>query len=214
MPPLIFNPTLFIAESFFTLITIILCLIIFLKTKESYDLTKHQGIKLFRNAFVFFGLSYLLRFIFMISRTFMDNGYYWREIMPYFILVLGYLSTTAIFYLLFSIIRKKFNQKSLVLIGHIIAVLISLLAFAMMSHLILLYIQSLLLILVIIISFIIHQKKSLIKTIYVLILIFWLINLWVIAPGWLLPVEVKILFQIISIILFVWIYYKISKWLK
>ncbi|KAF5428393.1 hypothetical protein C5S42_03390, partial [Candidatus Methanomarinus sp.] len=49
----------------YTLIIVFICLLIYLKTKEIYDLTNHKGIYYFRNTFLFFGLAYLFRFIFM-----------------------------------------------------------------------------------------------------------------------------------------------------
>ena len=39
-----FEPTLLIIEFFFTFISVILCFLIFSKTREMYELTKHEGI--------------------------------------------------------------------------------------------------------------------------------------------------------------------------
>jgi hypothetical protein len=61
MPP---NPEFLILETVFTLVALVLGLLIYFKTKESYELTKHPGIRYFRDAFLFLGLSYLLRFLF------------------------------------------------------------------------------------------------------------------------------------------------------
>jgi hypothetical protein len=215
MPPPFFNPVLFGMELLFAVIIFILCLIIYLKTKESYQLTQHQGIRFFRDAFLFFGISYLIRFSFMLTKLFFDIRLFRGELGSLFILPLGYLSTIAIFYIGLSLVWKKFNVKYFVILGHIIAILLSILVFVTKSPLILVYIQSFFLIMAVILILITNKKKkSLIKTVYVLIFIFWLINLWAVIPGKFLAMEYKILFHLISVGLFGIVYYKISKWLK
>jgi len=215
MAPYMFNPLLFGMELLFALIIFLLCLIIYFKTKESYELTKHKGIRFFRDAFLFFGISYLVRFSFMLSRMFFDIRLFRGNLGALFILLLGYLSTIAIFYLGLSIIWKKFNTKYLIIFSHIIAVLLAIISFITRSHHILIYIQSIILMVAVILMFINHKKKkSSIKIIYILIFIFWLINLWAIAPGKVLSMEYKIFFHLISVGLFGIVYYKISKWLK
>ena len=73
--PFVFLPVLRIgSELIYTLIIIIMCGIIYFKTKEIFDLTKHKGIGFFRNTFLFFALSYLMRFfgqIFMFYNSFL-----------------------------------------------------------------------------------------------------------------------------------------------
>ncbi len=215
MTALFLNQTLFGIELLFTIIIFVLGLIIYFKTKESYELTNHKGIKFFRSAFLFFGISYLVRFIFMLSRIFFDIRLFRGEVGPLFILPLGYLSTIAIFYLGLSILWKKFNVKYLVILSHTIAVLLSVASFITRSHLVLIYIQSLFIIIAIVLILINYKKKkNSTRVIYILIFIFWLINLWAIAPGKLLLMEYKILFHLISTGLFGIVYYKISKWLK
>jgi hypothetical protein len=215
MPPIFFNSALFGMELLFAVIIFVLCLIIYLKTKESYQLTKHRGIKYFRDAFLFFGISYLVRFSFMLAKLFFDIRLFRGELGSLFILPLGYLSTIAIFYLGLSIVWRKFNTKYLIFFSHTTAVLLAITSFITRSHLILIYIQSLFLIITVILIFINHKKKkSSVKIIYVFIFIFWLINLWAIIPGKFLAMEYKILFHLISVGLFGIVYYKISKWLK
>jgi len=211
MPP--FHPSLFGIELLFTGILLVLCLVIYFKTRESYKLTKHQGINLFRKAFLFFGLSYLIRLFFMFSKFTLDFHFFRSGLKILFILPLGYLSTMAILYLIYSIIWKKFNIKYLLIFSHILAIILSIAAFLTRTHILLLYLQSIFLIATIIILFL-KRKKSLVKTLYLLIFFFWLINLWAIAPGRVLFVEFKIIFHLISVGLFVGIYYKVSRWLK
>jgi len=60
------------------------------------------------------------------------------------------------------------------------------------------------------------DKKSISQTkiLYGLILVLWLINLWVIVPRGIMSFEIKIMLQLLSIIVFVLTYYKVSKWVK
>jgi len=162
MPPPFFNPVLFGMELLFAVIIFVLCLIIYLKTKESYQLTQHKGIRFFRDAFLFFGISYLIRFSFMLAKLFFDIRLFMGGLGPLFILPLGYLSTMAIFYLGLSLIWKKFNIKYLVTLGHITAILLSIVSFMTRSHLILIYIQSFFLIAAVIAIFINNKKKKII----------------------------------------------------
>ena len=99
-----FDPVMFGIELGFTVIAVIFCFLIYFKTKEIYELTKYKGIRYFRGAFLFFGLSYVMRFLFslvLLSRIAFDFFLPRHLIMPLFILPLGYLSTVGIFYLIF-----------------------------------------------------------------------------------------------------------------
>ena len=80
---------------------------------------------------------------------------------------------------------------------------------------ILISLQLVLMICAVILSFAKKTKKlSNVRTLYVLILIFWLFNLFTIGHRRLLPFEVKVIFQLISIIVFLIIHHKVSKWTK
>jgi len=66
-------------------VALIFCLLLYFKTREVYSLTKHTGIKYFRDAFLFFGFAYLLRFlfsIFFLSRVIFDIGIEQRILFP------------------------------------------------------------------------------------------------------------------------------------
>jgi len=45
-------------------------------------------------------------------------------------------------------------------------------------------------------------------------LLLWLVNLFLLSPGRILPYGSKIFFQIVSIIVFVAVYFKVLKWIK
>ena len=215
-----FDPILFGTEFVFTAIAVIFCLLIYFKTREVYNLTKHKGIKYFRDAFLFFGLSYILRFLFslvFLSRIAFDFVLPRAMFMPLFILPLGYFSTIGIFYLVFSSIWKRFNNRRLIILGNIIAILLSLISFITRSHFILLSFQSVLLVFAITLSIFVHRgekKASGIKILYLLISTLWLINLWVIVPRRSFSLETEVFFQFVSLSVFIVIYYKLSKWIK
>lgn len=216
MPPPFFNPLLFITELAFTLIAVIFCTLIFLRTKEIYDLTKYKGIKYFRYAFLFLGLSYAIRFLlslFMLSMLAFDIFMPRREIMPFFILILAYFSTAGILYLVSSTAWKNIKPLPLNIIVHGTALLLSVVAFLTRSHIILLYLQTALLILAVILSILTHKKKKIskIRVLYFLIFFLWLINLWIIDTRRPFPLEIEIFFQAVSLIVFFIIYRKISK---
>ncbi len=127
MPALIFDPWIFGAELVFTVVAVAFCAAIYFRTRESYGLTKHEGIGYFRDAFLFFGLAYLMRFLLSIvflSRTALAIPPSRDLLMPLFILPLGYFSTVAIFYLVFSTVWRQFDNRKMLVFGHTVAVLL------------------------------------------------------------------------------------------
>lgn len=215
-----FNPVMFISEIIYAIIVFFICFLIYYKTKDSYNLTKHKGIMFFRDAFLFFGLAYILRFIFALVRVSSNTFDFFiprYTLFPVVLFILGYLSTVGIFYLIFSFTWKRIKGKYFIPLSHIIAVFISIVAFSLRSHHIILYIQTGIIALAIILSFVVHTKQRKIsqtRILYLLIFLFWLINLWLVIPRRFFTFEVKIIFQIVSIAIFLFVYYKVLKWLK
>ena len=207
-------------EFVYTIIVVLLCFLVYYKTRGIYDLTKYKGIQFFRYAFLFFGLAYasrlFLHFLLIGNITF-DLDLSRRIIMPFSSLIVAYLSTMAIFYLVYSTIWKRIKYKHFLVFSNIIALSVSLVAFISRSPIIVSLIQLMLLVFAVLVSFKIHKnvkKISHIRLLYLLILIFWLINLFVSGPNRFMPFEIKLFFQAISIIVFFLIYYRVSKWLK
>ena len=193
-----FNPAMFIIETIVTLIFIGICFAIYFKTRESYELTKYEGLKYFRNAFLLFGISYILSFlssIALFSRVIFGVTLP-REIFgTLFILPLGYLSTMAILYLIYSTVWKKFENKKTMLISHIVAIILTITTFITRSHMILVLLQSILFILAIVLGL-------------------WLTNLFMIGRGIEPHHDVELVIQILSLGAYAFIYHKISKWVK
>jgi len=207
-------------EFAYTLIVVLLCFLVYYKTKEFYDLTRYKGIGYFRNAFLFFGLAYASRFLLHIltftTRFFFDVFAPRSIVFPLSMVLVGYFSTMAIFYLTYSVIWKKIRYKHFIAFSNITAMIISLVAFISRSNVLLSLLQLLLLVFTVTISFVKHEKakkKTNIRALYLLIAAFWLINLFLIGPRR-APFEFKFVLQAISLIVFLLIYYKVSKWIK
>ena len=225
MPPFhIIDPTRLAVELAHTLIVVFLCFTIYYKTREIFDLTKHEGIKYFRITFLFFGLAYISRFISVLLKLIVITFdiYFPMHIFGIFPLVfIGYFSTIAILSLTYSILWKKLHinhtfLKHTFLLFNIIAVLISGIAFFSRSPFILILAQAVLLIFtsIIIACHILSnsRKTSRLYILYILFFLFWIVNLFVLGPGKFLPFEIQTAFQVISIAVIGIIYYKVAKW--
>ena len=215
-----FDPTMFGIELVYTLIVVFLCFLVYYKTKDLYELTKYKGIAFFRNAFLFFGLAYASRFVLYIIQLthiafdiIIPRGMFFPVVM----VPTGYLSTMAIFYLAYSTIWKKIKYKYFIVFSNIVAIIVSAIAFISRSPILLSIIQLPLLVFTVVLTSRRHKKakkKSNTRTLYLLISIFWLMNLFVLSPRRFIPFEIKIVLQAISLIVFIAIYYKVTKWIK
>jgi hypothetical protein len=212
------DPLFMYIELGFALIALIFCLLIYFRTKEAYSLTKHKGIKYFRDAFLFFGFAYLLRFLFSVvflSRVVFDMNIERQVLMPLFIMILGYVSTMSILYLIFSAIWKNISGRTTIILGHVLAILVSITAFTTRSPLAVIVIHSILTILAIIIIFQKKENKKQTKTrvLYMLVLLAWVVNLFITGKPF-LPRGFDQIFQGFALILFIIIYFKVAKWIK
>jgi hypothetical protein len=100
-------------------IVIITCsLMIYYSTKEMYELSSYKGLKYFRRAFLFFAIAYFFRYFIQFFLIFFDvkNFDSFRFIFSSSMFVFMFFSSMAIFYLLYSIMWKKWNHSSLNLI--------------------------------------------------------------------------------------------------
>ena len=206
------------SEILYTFVIVMICTLIYLRTKEIYSLTKHEGIKYFRNGFLFFGLAYISRIIlYLVSLTFWAfeffiPGYLYH---PIAMIAVSYLSTMALFYITYSIVWKKIRYKHFVLFANLLAFLISVLAFISRSPLIIGLVQLILLVSIIIFSIFMHNKsKSHSKLLYLLIAIFWLLNLLATGSSGVLFFQINLIFQLLSLGVFFIIFYKVMRFTK
>ncbi|MCX9084325.1 MAG: hypothetical protein OIN87_05945 [Candidatus Methanoperedens sp.] len=221
MPPFhVIEPARLLVELIYTLIVVFLCFGIFYKTKEIYDLTKYEGVKYFRIAFLFFGLAFLFRFlsifVMLMGITFdLDISMYLFRVFP--LAFNGYFSTMAILLLTYSMVWKELSIKNILIVSNAIAIIISGIMFFLRSPTIMMGAQAILLVFAIIIAIYIYsrsKKISRIFVLYVLFILFWIVNLLTLGPKRFVPIEIQTIFHIISISVIGIIYLKVSKWTK
>ena len=207
-------------ELIYTFIIVFLCVFVYFRTRDLYGLTKHTGIGYFRNAFLFFALAYFFRFIFILFKFSglvfnfnMLKGFLW----PLNLLLIGYLGTMAIFSLMSSTIWKEFKIKHFTLLTHIVAIIVALFSFFTLSIYVILFSHLALILFTLIISYLNPRKRGRFTNlfvIYLLVFVFWLINILILGPKTFLPFEVKIFFYVVSTLIFLLIFYKVMKWTK
>jgi len=218
-PPHFFNPFAFGAELLFTVVAVAFCFAIYYRTKGIYDLTKYEGIRYFRDSFLFFGLSYATRFLFglmMFSRADLDFFLPHWVLAPLFILPMGYFSTVAIFYLLFSLVWKEFDNRRMLIFGHAVSLMLPAIAFLTESHLILVYLQAALLVFAMGTLFSVRRERKRVtptRVWYLLVFALWLFSLLSIGPRRDL-FRLNIFFQAISLLVFLALYHRISQRIK
>ncbi|MGE0793378.1 MAG: hypothetical protein AB7V77_04350 [Candidatus Woesearchaeota archaeon] len=220
IPTRYISPYFIGVELFVTIFIIFLCILIYFKTKEVFDLTKHKGIFYFRNTFLFLAISYFLRLIMVLIRL---NSLPPMHSNIYFLItsiIISYISTMAILLLFLSTTWKYFNSKYTLIFTNILALLISLFAFLTHEPQIVAFIQLILFLSTIIFSIISHKKLknknkfSNILIIYFLLFLFWFTSMLPLGKKYIIPFEYIIPFQILSLIIFFIIYFKVKKWTK
>ncbi|MBN2457627.1 hypothetical protein JXB31_00675, partial [Candidatus Woesearchaeota archaeon] len=220
MPPS-FNPLYLGVEMLYTLLIFIFCFLIYYRTREIYNLTKHKGIQYFRYAFMFFGLAYASRLFLFLIIFWTDNmlGPHMgcMALMPTSNLVVAFFSTMAILYLAYSTIWKNVESEHFLTFANIIALFIAVIAFVSRSTLFLSFIQLILIIAAGLFIFRSHKHEKRrygTKTLYMLIFVSWFFSLIVLQSRHFTPFEIKIVLQVVSIAAFLFIYLKVSKWVK
>ena len=179
-------------EIIYSFVIIVCSLMIYFGTKELYELSSHKGIKYFRQAFLFFAIAYFFRsfikfiLIYFNASQILDihhqaSGFIFSQ------LTLGifmYFSAMAIFYLLYSVMWKKWNGNSKkIYLFHFLAFAIALISIMFGNSLVYFGINFLLLLFVIF-TFFISRKQSKHKkskhnlhVIYTLLFLFWILNI-------------------------------------
>ncbi|OGJ22164.1 hypothetical protein A3K73_04150 [Candidatus Pacearchaeota archaeon RBG_13_36_9] len=88
----------------YTLIIGLICFLIVLRTHRLFKLSFHQGIRYFRNAFFFYGLAFVMRYI--LGLYFLEGLYpfFIRGVFEFFLIMAG-------FSLLYSLLWRKFEPE-------------------------------------------------------------------------------------------------------
>lgn len=112
-------------ELIYSSIIILSCIFIYIKTRKIYQLSSHRGIYAFRNAFFYFGLSFLIRYISLLVTQVVDVQltYIIKTISG---IIFTYGLSMAGFSLVYSLVWKNLKQKRYLLL-HLLAIIIALL---------------------------------------------------------------------------------------
>lgn len=208
-------------ELIYSLVIILCSLMIYYATKEMDELSSYKGIRYFRKAFLFFAIAYFFRyFIIFLLMLFNIGGIY--EISPRYIggitlFVFMYFSSMAVFYLSYSVMWKKWNHSRLrIYLFNLLALTISFVGVFIRSAAIYILLNLALLIFV---SFVLSvaykdsQKKQKGKNlfiIYILLFIFWILNIIdLLIPRFLQVYQMAI--YLASILLFMIILYRVLR---
>ncbi len=176
-------------ELIYSFVIIVSSLMIYFSTKEMYELSAYKGIKYFRHAFLFFAIAYFFKsFIKMLLVYFgasriIDISY--KAIGPITLFLFMFFGSLAVFYLVYSLICKKWQQKSNVVLSvfYIISVIISFIIIN--TREVWVFIAASLFILAIAIFglYVTHKqsnekkKKSKMHIVYTLLFSFWILNI-------------------------------------
>jgi len=208
-------------ELIYSFIIIVCGLMIYFSTKEMDKLTSYEGIKYFRLSFLFFALAYFFRyFIQFFLFSFNLKGI--LEFSPMFfgaisLLIFLYFSSMALFFLLYSVVWKKWDHSRLTItLFNLFSLIIAFASIFIGGRLIYLIINLILLLIVLSILVIAHKNsKKKPKTgspfiIYLLLSIFWILNITdVLIPKFLSIYQLFV--YLVSIALFMIILYKVLK---
>lgn len=203
-------------ELIYSLIIVILCLFIYFKTKNLYKITKHKGIKYFRNTFLFFTLGFGFR-LFTIIQTLYNVLNQVRVPMHMYglhLVLLSFLSIMTILSIMMSILWKKIDVSDNTL--YVIAFILSLIFVVFKLPFVLLIIQLIIFASVVVVSIILHKDRKFKKLhiTYILLFLIWIVNLFTAVSPAIVPIGYQFILYIVSILLFIIILIKSLKWTK
>ncbi len=209
-------------EIIYAFVIIISSLMIYYSTKEMYELSSYKGIKYFRYAFLFFAIAYffksfmnILLVYFGVSRIVDVCPRFVGAITLFLFMIFG---TLAVFYLVYSLMWKKWNNKSALILGifYILSILISFIIITTRQIGVFIGVSLFILAVAIFGLYITNKqsknkkKKSNIHVIYTLLFVFWILNIIeVLIPD--LFRFYEILLYLASLGIFLAILYKVLK---
>jgi hypothetical protein len=175
-------------EAIYSFVIIVCSLMVYYATKEMYELSSYKGIKYFRQAFLFFALAYFFRsFIKFILVYFNINEileFSPRILGPITLFLFMYFSSMAIFYLMYSILCKKWeSSRNKIYIFHFLALAISIISVISRDPLIRICLSLILCLVVIMIVYLAYteskekKKKHNLYVVYLLLSLFWILNI-------------------------------------
>jgi len=138
-------------------------MIIVLKTDRFYKLSLHQGIRYFRNAFFFYGIAFVVRYIFGFFSDLSMNSYVLRIFFEYFLIMAG-------FFLFYSLVWRRFESSkeeytsslfnTKIAIFHVMALIISVFDFLWQTYYVMFLSQIIIFICASAISYVNYKNKG------------------------------------------------------
>lgn len=209
------------AEILYSFVIIFCSLMIYFGTKEIYELSSYKGLKYFRFAFLFFAVAYFFRLLIELSVTY-SNVHGIMEVAPIVwryaaLFIFMYFSSMSIFYLICGVLWKNLKKNSKVIyVFHAIAIAIAAVTIVFNNSVFYIGLNFLLFISAGISIYLashnpkFRQKKNKFNGLYLLLLIFLVLNI----VNILVPIffeTLKLFFYLISLSLFFVILYKVLK---
>jgi hypothetical protein len=192
----------------YSFVIFLICLIVYFETREISRLSSYNGINFFRNTFLFFGISYLLKFVLAFGVMNINLGLIGEGI---FFGIAIYASLMAGIYLVLAIGNKKLPKQfsNWIVIIHVLAIVFALIVLLTNNFLIYLIFQILILVLGVILLYSDGKKASMLL-IYQLLLLFWILDIVeVFVPNFFGTLQ--LLVSLVSIGIFILVLYKIIK---
>ena len=150
-------------ELLYALAISLICGIIVVRTDRFYRLSMHQGIRYFRNAFLFYGIGFLIRYFFGVFTDLnLDYYYVLKPLFEYFFVMAGFFLLYSLIWRRFESAKEKyfsslFNAK--ILIFHVMAVLIAVIDVLWQTYYFMFISQILIFLFVSILSFV-HFRRD------------------------------------------------------
>jgi hypothetical protein len=166
---------------FYALIIGIICFTIVMKTNKLFKLSLHQGIRYFRNAFLFYGLAFITRYFFIGASVFYSLN---QILFEFFLIMAG-------FSLLYSLLWKKFERQELevsslfnirIILFYVLALIVVILDYLWKTYCFMFGLQIVIFIYAVIVSYMNYIKdkdKKFLKLYFgviILNLIEWILN--------------------------------------
>ncbi len=214
-------PNTFGMELIYSFVIIFCSLMIYFATRKMYEISKYPGIKYFRLSFIFFAIAYFVKSFINFSLIFFG----FHEALEFMSVILGvvslflfmYASTMAIFYLLYSVVWKKFkNNRFIVPLTHFAVLVIAAASIIYRSAWFLIAVQVAVFIAIAITNSISYsklnskKKSGSIHIIYLFLFVFWMLNLSDILVSGFDPI-LELIISFVSIGIFLTILYKVTR---
>ncbi len=188
MPPFGIPLENYSTEIIYSFVIILCSLLIFFGTKKLYELTLHKGIRYLRKSFLFFAIAFFfgsfIKIFFTLASSPPLKGISYALFQSLSLFIFIYFSSIAIFYLIYSMMWKRWNGHSKkIWLFHIIALIISVISILLNSSRIYLLINLLILAFILVSLYFVHhdskkqkKKKSNLYAIYIMLFVFWMLN--------------------------------------